>query len=204
MLLFHPANAPATSISWVNEDLEEDFNKFLVVLLDDTFVYSKTQQQQFQQVWLVPEKLPQEKPYANFRNALSALGPYNTYVTIVVVMKLLLIDNGLWQFVISLFQKPKLKFDHFWDFIASTEYLLETVSKLPSFWLFSRPLIPLSGQVRYCDTQNFDKSHVLCPCSQTHRSKGTFLHHHSCFQVRYWCCHGAARRWADSSCTFLT
>lgn len=61
-----PINAPAFFMNLMNKMFMEYLDKFVVVFIDDILIYSKTEEEHEQHLWLVLEKLREHQLYAEF------------------------------------------------------------------------------------------------------------------------------------------
>ena len=67
---FGLANAPAVFMDLMNRVCKPYLDKFVIVFLDDTLMYSKTQEEHADHLKRVLELLKREQQYAKFPNAI--------------------------------------------------------------------------------------------------------------------------------------
>ena len=63
---FGLTNSPAAFMDLMNRVFKKYMDKFVVVFIDDILIYSKSEEEHKQHLWIVLEILRQEKLYAKF------------------------------------------------------------------------------------------------------------------------------------------
>ena len=63
---FGITNAPATFMCLMNIVLSKNLDKFLVVFIDDIFIYFKTKEEHDEHLWIILQVLRENQLYAKF------------------------------------------------------------------------------------------------------------------------------------------